>query len=709
MFRITRIGVLAGVLLWATGCEPLRPLTQTGPAPQAATEKPPVPPSEPKPMPEAPVASGRPYDSVPLIPRRVLFGNPDRLSPKLSPDGSKLGFVAPVDDVLNVWVGPSDDPSSARPVTRDTHRGIRSFFFAYTNEHVVYIQDRDGDENWRVYAVDLEANETRELTPGSGVRAQIQEVSPRFPDEILIGLNDRDPRFHDLYRVNIRTGEKTRVQENEQFASFVTDEEFQVRFGMRITPDGGNELLRRAGDAWEPFLAVGPDDTLTTRPLGFDESGRTLFMLDSRNRNTAGLTAVNAETAETTLLFQDGRADVDRILRHPTRKTIQAVGANYLRPSWTFNDLRVQADFELLEGFTDGDVSVFSRSLDDRQWIVVIEVDDGPVQFHHFDRTQRKSHFLFTNNRALEDAALAGMHPVVIPARDGLELVSYLTLPVGTDEDEDGRPAEPLPLVLFVHGGPWGRDVWGYNAHHQWLANRGYAVLSVNFRGSTGFGKNFVNAGDREWAGKMHDDLIDAVQWAVETGVADPQRIAIMGGSYGGFATLVGLTFTPEVFACGVDIVGVSNILTWIESIPPYWAPLRDLFARRVGDFRTEEGRRFLQERSPLTHVDRIGRPLLIGQGANDPRVKKAESDQIVEAMQARNIPVTYVLYPDEGHGFARPPNRMSFNAVAEAFLAKHLGGRSEPFGDEFEGSSITVPAGAEEVAGLAETLRAKP
>jgi len=709
MFRITCIGVLAGVLLWATGCEPSRPLTQAGPGPQAVTEKPPVPPTEPKPAPAAPVASGQAYDSVPLIPRRVLFGNPDRLNPQLSPDGSQLGFVAPVDNVLNVWVGPSDDPSSARPVTKDTHRGIRSFFFPHTNQHLVYIQDRDGDENWRVYSVDLGTNETRELTPGTGVRAEVQQLSPQFPDAILIGLNDRDPQFHDLYRVNIRSGEKTLVQQNDQFAMFATDEEFQVRFGVRFTPDGGNELVRRAGDEWKPFLTVGPDDTMTTRPIEFDESGRTLFMIDSRDRNTAALTAVNAETAETTLLFQDDRADVNRLLQHPTRKTLQAVGVTYLRPSWTFADLRVQADFQLLQGLADGDVDVISRSLDDRQWIVAIDVDNGPVRFYHFDRAQRKSRFLFTNNAALEGATLARMHPVVIPARDRLELVSYLTLPVGTDEDEDGRPAEPLPMVLYVHGGPWARDLWGYDAYHQWLANRGYAVLSVNYRGSTGFGKSFINAGDREWAGKMHDDLMDAVRWAVEAGVADPKRVAIMGGSYGGFATLVGMTFTPDVFACGVDIVGVSNILTWIDAIPPYWAPLRDLFARRVGDFRTEEGRRFLQERSPLTHVDRICRPLLIGQGANDPRVKKAESDQIVEALQARNIPVTYVLYPDEGHGFARPPNRMSFNAVAEVFLAKHLGGRCEPMGDDFTGSSIAVPAGAEGVPGLVEALKAKP
>jgi dipeptidyl aminopeptidase/acylaminoacyl peptidase len=297
------------------------------------------------------------------------------------------------------------------------------------------------------------------------------------------------------------------------------------------------------------------------------------------------------------------------------------------------------------------------------------------------------------------------MNPVIIKSRDGYDLVSYLTLPVGTDTDANARPEHPLSMVLDVHGGPWYRDSWGYDPYHQWLANRGYAVLSVNFRGSTGFGKKFINAANGEWGGKMHDDLIDAVQWAVKQQIADPAKVAIMGGSYGGYATLVGMTFTPDVFACGVDIVGPSNLVTFMETIPPYWKPLIELFTQRIGDHRTEQGRAFLTKRSPLTYVDRIQRPLLIGQGANDPRVKKNESDQIVEAMQKKNIPVTYVLFPDEGHGFARPENRLAFNAIAESFLAEHLGGRFEPIGDDFTGSSVKVPVGAPQISGLAQAL----
>ncbi|MCH8166145.1 MAG: S9 family peptidase, partial [Planctomycetes bacterium] len=303
---------------------------------------------------------------------------------------------------------------------------------------------------------------------------------------------------------------------------------------------------------------------------------------------------------------------------------------------------------------------------------------------------------------------LAPMDSEVIRARDRLKLVSYYTLPVGSDADGDGRPEQPLPMVLWVHGGPWWRDFWGYDPVHQWLANRGYAVLSVNFRGSTGFGKKFINAANMEWGGRMQLDLLDGVRWAVKKKIADPQKVAIMGGSYGGYATLVGMTFTPETFACGVDIVGPSNLVTFMETMPPYWEPFVELWATRVGDHRTPEGRSFLAQRSPLTFADRIARPLLIGHGANDPRVKQAESDQIVEIMQEQNIPVTYVLYPDEGHGFARPENRLSFFAVAEAFLAEHLGGRYEPIGDDFEGSSISVPVGADQIPGLREARPSK-
>ena len=641
-----------------------------------------------------------------LIPRNLLFGNPDKASPQISPDGTHLSYLAPVDGVLNVWVAPADDPASARPVTRDTGRGIRLYGWTYNGNQVAYLQDSGGDENWHIYTVNVDSGEIRDITPIEGVRAQIQESSPKHPKHLLVGLNDRNPQFHDIYLVDLDTGERILVQQNDGFAGFVTDDDLNIRFATRLTPDGGSEYLQRSSDGdWTHSFTIGMEDSVTTWPLGFDKTGQILFLVDSRGRDTAALKSVNLVTDAETELASDYRADVDDTLVHPTEKTIQAVSFNYERKRWQVLEEAIAADLEYLSRVADGDMEVVSRTLDDSCWIVAYLLDNGPVRYYRYLRQEREAQFLFTNRQALQGLPLVKVHPVTIPARDGLELVCYYSLPLEAEPVQEGSTREPLPLALLVHGGPWARDSWGYNPVYQLLANRGYAVLSVNFRGSTGFGKNFINAANFEWGGKMHDDLIDAVNWAINKGIADPERVAIMGGSYGGYATLVGMTFTPEVFACGVDIVGPSNLVTLLNTIPPYWQPIIDLFTSRVGDHRTEEGTEFLLRRSPLTYVDNICRPLLIGQGANDPRVKQSESDQIVQAMQDKEIPVTYVLYPDEGHGFARPENNLSFFAVAEAFLAQHLGGRYEPVGDDLAGASITVPAGEEGIPGLTEAL----
>jgi dipeptidyl aminopeptidase/acylaminoacyl peptidase len=647
---------------------------------------------------------------VPLIPRRILFGNPDRAMARLSPDGQQLAYLAPVDGVLNVWAGPTGTPAEMKPVTNDTGRGIRLYAWAYTNRHILYLQDKGGDEDWQLYSVALDSVQVQNLTPLEGVQAQIVAISPDSPYEIIVGLNDRNAQLHDLYRINIKTGERQLIQQNDGYMSFVVDEAYQVRFASRMRRDGGYDILKVTDEGeWPLFLEVLGEDLLTTDVVGFNHAGDTLYMTASSGRDTAALYAVDPETGERQLLAEDPRADVGEVLVDPIRKHIQAVSFNYQRKEWHLLDESIEKELAFLRTVADGDVEIASRTLDDQTWLAAYLMDDGPVRYYRFDRQEMAAEFLFTDRPALEDQPLAKMHPAVIRSRDGLDLVSYYTLPPGSDSDGDGRPDQPLPMALFVHGGPWGRDEWGYHPYYQWLANRGYAVLGINFRGSTGFGKAFVNAGDLEWGAAMHDDLLDGVAWAVEQGIADPDRVAISGGSYGGYATLAGMTFSPEAFACGVDIVGPSNLITLLESIPPYWQPMVELFTTRVGDFRTEEGQALLRQRSPLTYVDRIRRPLLIGQGANDPRVNQAESDQIVGAMQENEIPVTYVLYPDEGHGFARPENNMSFSAVAEAFLAPILGGRYEPIGQDFEGSSITVPVGADEVPGLAEALAAGP
>jgi len=661
----------------------------------------------------------------PIIPRELLFGNPDKASLQISPDGQYISFLAPVNNVLNVWVAPATSPEKAEPVTKDTLRGIRIYFWAHTNQHIIYLQDLAGDENWQVHAVHIATKEDKNLTPfeeipgpdgkpitlpnGKQLRpqAQIQAVSHKFTDEILVGLNNRNPQFHDIYRLNILTGEMKLLQPNDRFMGFQTDDDYHIRLAAQMTPDGGMELFEPDGKGgWKSVDKIAMEDMMTTSPVAFDKTGTVLYMIDSRRRNTAALVAVDLKTGEKKLVFEDPRADVSQIMIHPTEKTIEAAAVEYLRTEWTILDEKIKVDMDYLRTVSEGDINVYSRTLDDKFWTVAYMVDNGPVRYYLYDRANRQAQFLFTNRKDLEGVKLSKMYPVVIKSRDGLNLVSYLTLPWWHDPDNDGRPAKPLPMVLYVHGGPWARDSWGYNNIHQWLANRGYAVLSVNYRGSTGFGKDFINASNLEWAGKMHDDLIDAVNWAINERIADKNKVAIMGGSYGGYATLVGMTFTPEVFACGVDIVGPSNLRTLLETIPPYWKPMMELWATRVGDPRTEEGRKFLDSRSPLTYVDRISKPLLIGQGANDPRVKQSESDQIVKAMQEKNIPVTYVLYSDEGHGFARPENRLSFFAVSELFLAQHLGGRSEPVGDDFQGSTIQVPQGAENIPGLSEALK---
>ncbi len=649
---------------------------------------------------------------VPLIPREVLFGNPTKAGPQISPDGTRLAFLAPVDGVLNVWVGPIGDPGRAKPVTQDIDRGIRIAFWAYTNKHILYLQDDAGDENWRLYSVDLTTGENKALTPNKAiaqgadtphkVSARIQNVSHKYPHDIVVAMNDRDPRYHDLHVLNIDTGDLVELQRNDGgFVAFHTDDDYTVRFATRLTPDGGNEMLvSTMGGGWELFDKIPMEDLFTTGPVDFDKTGESVYMVDSRGRDTAALKSISIATNAAQILAKDRDADISEgVLIHPTEKVVQAASSTYLRKKWHVIDKGVKGDFKYLENLADGELDIVSRSLDDRHWIVAIEMDNGPVRYYHYDRDAENATFLFSNRDDLEGLPLARMHDEVIKSRDRESLISYYTLPLPSDTAGKGRPKEPLPMVLWVHGGPWWRDSWGFNPVHQWLANRGYAVMSVNFRGSTGFGKKFTNAANKEWGGRMHDDLIDAVQWAVDKKIADPQRIAIMGGSYGGYATLVGLTVTPETFACGVDIVGPSNLVTFMETIPPYWQPTVDLWATRVGDFRTEEGRAFLAERSPLNFVDEIRRPLLIAHGANDPRVKRTESDQIVETMKRKNIPVTYVLYPDEGHGFDRPENRLSFFAVAEQFLAQNIGGRVEPIGTAFENSSITIPVGGAGIA----------
>ncbi|MFB3765161.1 MAG: alpha/beta fold hydrolase [Methanotrichaceae archaeon] len=652
-------------------------------------------------------------ESVPLIPRSILFDNPEQAVIGLSPDGSKISYCAPVNGVLNIWVGPADNPKAAKPVTNDTRRGIEIYNWAYTNDHILYLQDKNGDMNWQIYCLNLSSRKIKNLTPFEGTQAWIKTLSPKFPDEVIIELNKRDPRFADIYKLDIITGNLTLIQKNDEgFVRFYIDDDYRVRFGIKINSDGEKEIFEKTekGD-WKLFSKIEKEDDLTTDIIGFDKTGEIMYMWDSRGRNTAALYAVNTITGEKTLIADDPKADLvdftgENILIHPKEKTIQAVATNYERKHWRIIDPSIEGDIKYLSTVAKDDFSVTSQTLDGDAWIVTYTMDDGPSIIYYYDRNKKEARLLSSGSKELEGRPFAKMHPAIIKSRDGLNLVSYYTLPMNSDSNGDRIPDKPLPMILLVHGGPEERDIWGFNPKHQWLANRGYAVLSTNFRGSTGFGKNFTNAGNLEWGRKMQDDLIDALNWSIQEGIADPQKVAIMGGSYGGYATLAGLTFTPETFACGVDMYGPSNLITLLENFPAWMEPSMGRLATTIGgNLSTEKGRILLAERSPLNYVDCIQRPLLVEQGSNDPIVKRNESDQIVQAMQEKNLSVIYVLFSDEGHYIARPENNIAFYAVAEAFLSQHLGGRLEPIDDDLQGSSITIPVGAKEIHGLEEAL----
>ena len=637
-----------------------------------------------------------------LIPRKKLFGNPTRAQAKISPDGRWLSWLAPKNGVLNIYVAPAGDMAAARVITNDTKRGIRFHGWALDSSHVLYMQDEGGTEEWHIYAVDVNQEKTLDLTPLAGVTCYIHDLVLDQPGIAAIAINDRDKAWHDLYGIDIRTGKRELILENKQeLATIVLDRQLRPRLATKSRPEGGSSIFRFDGAALEPIRVVEHEDDLTTSLRSFTRDGSTVYLFSSIGRDKAALLAMDWQTGTEKVLAEHPKADISRILYNPETDVVEAAGAEHLNVDWIPLNERIAGDLKLLHGLLPGNVDITDRTRDDTRWIVASSAAESPSTYHLYERDKGTVSELFSTRPELKSYRLAPMHSQVVPARDGLELVSYLTLP----DDEAFKPKSPLPMVLLVHGGPWARDGYGYNSHHQWLANRGYAVLSVNFRGSVGFGKAFVNAGDLQWGRKMHDDLLDAVEWAIKQGIADRSRIAIMGGSYGGYATLAGLAFTPEVFCCGVDIVGPSNLETLLATVPPYWAAFFENLARRVGDPRTEDGRALLRERSPLHSADRITKPLLIGQGANDPRVKQAESDQIIEAMRAKNLAVTYVLYPQEGHGFAVPENSLSFNAIAETFLAAHLGGRCEPFGEDFHGAGFEVRVGAAHVPGLEKTL----
>jgi len=630
--------------------------------------------------------------SVPLIPREVLFGNPERALVRISPNGQYLSFCSNLNGVQNIFITKTDTPANSTPITEDNGRGIRRYFWLYDNQHIVYLKDDGGDENWRIHVVDVTTHHDQIFTPEK-VNAYIYHVSDKFPDEILIGLNDRDTAYHDVYRLNIRTGEKTLIlQNNQEFRDFVFDDDYKLRFASVTKGDGSTQCFKALPTEeprkynWESFMEYGIEDVYTTGLLGITRDGSLLYMTDSRGRDLNVLKEINLKTNTETVLAEAKKAEIEGIMASPITGTIQAYSTNYLRTEWAYFDKNLETHLQYIKKTLSGEVGIISRTSDDGIWVIADMKDDGPIGYYLYNTSQQKLTFLFYHRDALNAHALAKMEGVVIQARDGLEMPCYITKPSNTK-------GGPTPLVLVIHGGPWARDHWGYNPEAQWLANRGYAVLQVNYRGSTGFGKAFTSKGNLEWGRKMHEDLLDAVKWAVKEGIADPSKIAVYGGSYGGYASLWAATQSGDIFKCAIDVVGPSNLKTMLASFPAYWASFMEIAYRQVGDPRTNDGQVLLTERSPLTHVDKIQIPILIVQGEKDPRVIQNESEQIVNAMKEKALPYIYMLFLDEGHGFARPQNRFAFYGVAERFLAENLGGNFEMLTNEELDKTTLLPA----------------
>lgn len=622
----------------------------------------------------------------PLIPREVLFSAAENLSPTISPDGKRLAWLAPdANKVLQIWLRTlgKDDP---KQLSFEKKRPIYQYAWADDNKTILYQQDLDGDENFHLYSIDVAAGNVRDLTPWQGIRVEGFKTDRNFPSQVLVGINLRDRRFVDMYRIDLRTGAAELDTRNPgDVLTFVVDSKMVVRAAQASTPDGGTEIRWRADakSGWKSLVKTGPQEVIEL--FDFTADGRGVILKTTIGTDKARLVEHELASGREKELLQDDEVDIDSAVIHPTRHIVQAVPLEKGTREWKYLDKEVQADFEKASRLGDGAINLLARDHADRIWIVEFTSDHGPIQYYTFDRGTKQGTLLFVHRPKLKDYVLAPMKGVVIHARDGLKLDGYLTLPQGVD-------AKNLPLVLNPHGGPWARDVWGYNREVQLLANRGYAVLEVNFRGSTGYGKKFLHAGDRQWGKKMHDDLVDAVAWAVREGIADPKRVAIYGGSYGGYSALAGAAFSPDLFRCSVDMFGISNLTTFIKAIPPYWEAFRSILKQRVGDQDDPKDVEFLRAASPLFAAEKIRIPLLIAQGANDVRVMPAESEQILAAIEKQGGQATYVVYSDEGHGFLRPENSIDFTARAEKFLASCLDGRFEPLqGIKYPGSTASA------------------
>jgi dipeptidyl aminopeptidase/acylaminoacyl peptidase len=616
----------------------------------------------------------------PLIDREIFFGNPEYSAAQISPDGKYIAFIKPYKDVRNIWIKLTDESfEKAKPLTDESKRPIPAYFWSHDSKYILFVKDNDGDEDFNVYAVnpnektveDKEVPNAINLTNAEKVTTQIYAVPKTEPDFIYIGTNDRDAAWHDLYKVQISTGEKTLLHENkDRLTGFIFDNRAKLRLAMRSADNGDTEILRVDGDKFTQIYSCGIFESC--HPIRFHKDDKLVYMQTNKgNRDLTQLVLFDPETLEEKLVEQDpnNRADFGNAVFSEVTDDLILTTYEDDKIQRYWKDKDFEDDYNWIKSeLPDKEIGITSTTKDENLWIISAYSDTEPGETYLFDRINKKLTLQYKIREKLPREALAEMKPIRYKSSDGLEIPGYLTLPKGVE-------AKNLPLVVVPHGGPWHRDSWNYNAIPQFLANRGYAVLQMNFRGSTGFGKKFIDGGNKQWGDLMQDDITWGVEYLIKEGIADEKRIGILGGSYGGYATLAGVTFTPDLYAAAVAIVAPSNLNTLLNSIPPYWEGYKKVFLERMGNPSTPEGKAQLDRQSPLNHVEKIKTPLMVVQGANDPRVKKAESDQIVVALRERNYPVVYILAEDEGHGFQRPVNNMAMFAEAEKFLAKHLGG----------------------------------
>lgn len=642
------------------------------------------------------IAKSEPSDNdpPPLIPRKVIFANPDYGNVRLNPTGQWLAWIAPYDNVPNIWgkVLPDGEP---KPLTKERGRGIYHFSWNFDNRTILYPQDKDGDENWCLFLLDIGTMKTRVLTETLGVKAVVLASSAKRPHEVVIGLNNRDPRFHDIYIIDLISGNESLLFQNDYYKSFVFDPDLNIRITVNETEDGGEIFYKFVNGTVSLFQRVSFEDSDLTGPVYFHSDGRILYWLDSEGRDKNALFSIDTETDERKLIYYNQDAEIAAVIGNPVISVI----TNYMKPVRVLledEDHRLAKDLEIVRKSMPNEVEplIISYSTGFNIWLVIPTIDSTAPSYYYFNRSdpEKRVKFMFNYKQSLKSFSMVPMHAVEVPTRDGLKQVCFVSLPLESDPQFMGTPKHALPTILLVHGGPWSRDKWGFDEKAQYYANRGYAVLQCNFRGSSGFGKNFSLAGNGEWGKKMQNDLSDAVEWSIHNNISDPEKIAIIGNSYGGYAVLAGLAFTPDLYACGVDIVGPSNLITLMKTIPPYWKPVYNQLIRKIGaDPYTLEGQKVLKSVSPLFFAHQISKPLLIAQGANDPKVKQKESDQIVEALHNHSIPVTYLVFPNEGHGFSRFENRLAFYAISEKFLAECLGGRAEPILNDMAHSSVQL------------------